>query len=94
MIFKFHKCQCQVYSISSGENNEVDFKSSQQKKKKTAFKNNRAIKQIIVVMYFLKHIAEATKAKGFPIRWKAWGTHALASTGTEDGVHTSLKNLI
>lgn len=45
-------------------------------------------------MYFLKHIAEATKAKGFPIRWKAWGTHALASTGTEDGVHTSLKNLI
>lgn len=70
MIFKFHKFQCQVYYISSGENNEVDLKKFSQKKK-TAFKNNRAIKETIVVMYLLKHIVEATKAKGFPIRWKA-----------------------
>lgn len=50
-----------MFYVTSGENNKVDFKSSH--KKRTAFKNNRAIKQIIVMMYFLKHIAEATKAK-------------------------------
>lgn len=58
-----------MFYITSGENNKVDFKSSH-KKKDRAFKNNRAINQIIVVMHFLKHVAEATKAKEFPIGWK------------------------